>query len=241
MERLLADGVAVGSKELKEYMEVKGYADAARWVYGQALEPGAWTDGNLLTMTEVRHVHRMALTPVWGIAPHPNATERASPGNFREHDIEPFPGGIVPPSWVEVPPALSTWLEEVSDIAHRERPIEALAAAHGAFERIHPFLDGNGRAGRLLLNLLLVRLGYAPAIIYTRDRHRYLRALRSAGKGTPARSANCSPARCSTTCTDSSSRPSRVRTGSTRLALANTDPSTPVTCSASHKYSARSR
>ena len=40
VERLLADGVAVGDKELGEYMEVHGYATAAKWVYGQALEPG---------------------------------------------------------------------------------------------------------------------------------------------------------------------------------------------------------
>ncbi len=43
VEVLLAEGRAVGDKELKEYLEVRGYADAAEWVYRQALEPGAWT------------------------------------------------------------------------------------------------------------------------------------------------------------------------------------------------------
>lgn len=183
VERLLADGLAVGNKELREYMEVQGYADAARWVYGQALEPGAWTDGQLLTTTEVRQVHTAALGPVWGVAPHPNATDRETPGNFREHDIEPFPGGMVPPSWVEVPAALGDWLNEVTGVAREEHPMEALASVHNSFERIHPFLDGNGRTGRLLLNLMLVRLGYAPAIIYKRDRTRYLEALRFADVG----------------------------------------------------------
>lgn len=42
VEALPAEGRAVGDKELKEYMEVTGYADAAKWVYGQALEPGSW-------------------------------------------------------------------------------------------------------------------------------------------------------------------------------------------------------
>jgi hypothetical protein len=63
--------------------------------------------------------------------------------------------------------------------------IAGLAASHARFERIHPFLDGNGRTGRLLLNLLLLRLGYSPAIIYLRERDRYLRALRAADGGDP--------------------------------------------------------
>jgi Fic family protein len=185
VERLLADGVAVGDKELREYLEVRGYANAARWVYGQALEPGAWTTGELLTITEVREVHAMALTPVWDVAPHPNATDRERPGSFREHDIHPFPGGMTPPPWPDVPNAIRVWVDALNAVAAAERPIEALALAHNQFERVHPFIDGNGRTGRLLLNLVLVRLGYAPAIIYKRDRSKYLRALRSADAGDP--------------------------------------------------------
>jgi hypothetical protein len=62
---------------------------------------------------------------------------------------------------------------------------EALASHHAAFERIHPFIDGNGRVGRLLMNLLLVRLGYPPAIIQKRLRDRYLDALNHADRGDP--------------------------------------------------------
>jgi Fic family protein len=63
VRQLLDEGRAVGSKELSEYMEVQGYANAARWVYGQALEPGAWNNGELLTLHEVRAVHQTAMTP----------------------------------------------------------------------------------------------------------------------------------------------------------------------------------
>ena len=63
VEQLLEEGRAVGNKELSEYMEVRGYADAANWVYGQALDPGAWSSGELLSLTELRHIHRLALTP----------------------------------------------------------------------------------------------------------------------------------------------------------------------------------
>lgn len=185
VERLLAEGLAVGDKELKEYMEVRGYANAAQWVYGQALDPGAWTTVELLTITEVREVHSMALSPVWDVAPHPNATDRERPGSFREHDIQPFPGGMTPPSWPDVPRAIRDWVDSLNDIAKAVRPIESLARAHSQFERVHPFIDGNGRTGRLLLNLVLVRLGYAPAIIYKRDRSKYLKALRSADADDP--------------------------------------------------------
>jgi hypothetical protein len=186
VEALLAEGRAVGDKQLKEYMEVRGYADAARWVYGQAIEPADWSDGSHITLTEVRRIHQTAMTPVWDIEPHPDAAPSEAPGSFREHDIQPFPGGMVPPSWVEVPAEMSDWLHRANSLrARTPQFLEEIAAIHCRFEQIHPFLDGNGRTGRLILNLLLVRLGYPPAIIYKNQRTAYLRALRRAGQGEP--------------------------------------------------------
>lgn len=184
VEQLLEQGRAVGNKGLGEYMEVRGYADAANWVYGQALDPGAWSSGELLSLTELRHIHRLALTPVWDVAPHPRAIDSERPGSFREHDIRPFPGGMRPPPWPEVPAMVTDWIGEVQTLGRKGDGIEpeALAKVHARFEQIHPFLDGNGRTGRLVLNLLLVRLGYPPAIIFKGDRRRYLAALQSADR-----------------------------------------------------------
>lgn len=186
VEQLLAEGRAVGNKELREYLEVRGYADAADWVYGQKIRPGEWSTGRLISLTELRHVHRLAMTPVWDVAPHPSATGRERPGSFREHDIQRFPGGMRPPAWPQVPALVKDWLAgaQALDVARPLDP-EQLAALHAAFERIHPFLDGNGRTGRLVLNLLLVRLGYPPAIIFKGERARYLAALRRADAGEP--------------------------------------------------------
>jgi Fic family protein len=182
VEQLLEEGRAVGNKELREYMEVRGYANAADWVYTHGIEPGDWASEDPLLLTELRHVHRLAMGPVWDVAPHPDATDGEVPGSFREHDIQPFPAGMQPPHWPEVPALVDDWLKDVrllSDAAPLDFP-EALARVHARFEQLHPFLDGNGRTGRLVLNLLLVRLGYPPAIIYKRDRTRYLDALRRA-------------------------------------------------------------
>jgi hypothetical protein len=185
VEQLLEEGRAVGNKELREYMEVRGYADAATWVYGQALNPGARSSGELLSLTELRHIHRLALTPAWDVAPHPSTGHSERPGSFRKHDIRPFPGGMRPPPWPEVSAMVMDWIGEVQTLGRQHERIEpeALAKVHVRFEQIHPFLDGNGRTGRLVLNLLLIRLGYPPAVIFKGDRRRYLAALQSADRG----------------------------------------------------------
>ena len=187
VEILLKEGRAIGDKELKDYLEVKGYANAAEWVYAQAHGPTRWTSGKILTLTEVRHVHRMAMTPVWEVAPHPDAFDSEGPGNWRQHDILPFSRGMTPPAHTEVPSLIRDWVDSTGSIPRdSERIADVIAVHHAAFERNHPFLDGNGRTGRLLLNLVLVRLGYPPAIIVKRERDRYLDALARADKDDPA-------------------------------------------------------
>ena len=184
VERLLEEGLAVGNRSLREYLEVKGYADAAEWVYGQVAPSGHARTGPLITLADVRTIHHKAMAPVWEVVPHPEATDRERPGAYREHEIRPFPDGMTSPSWPFVPGEMTVWAEEANSLDPDTVNFpEHLAALHCRFEQIHPFLDGNGRAGRLVLNLILVRLGYPPAIIYKRDR--YIRALRRADAGEP--------------------------------------------------------
>jgi Fic family protein len=83
------------------------------------------------------------------------------------------------------------WVKDVCAVGERirsegepARPLpEELARLHSDFEQVHPFIDGNGRAGRLLLNLVLVRLGYPPVIIFKRQRDAYLAAMQRADTG----------------------------------------------------------
>jgi len=185
VEALLDQGRAVGAKPLKEYLEVQGYGAAAKWVYGQALEPQGWHEGALINLTELRHIHQLAMAPVWEVEPHPSAGPAEGPGSFRVHDIRPFDAGMTPPAWTEVSAAVSDWVaaavelgSELRDRSVLDAPLpERLADLHNRFEQVHPFLDGNGRTGRLALNLVLVRLGYPPVIVFKKQRDSYLQAL----------------------------------------------------------------
>lgn len=183
---LLDRGKAVGAKPLREYMEVTGYGRAAQWVYEQAASEGTQSsDRFLISVTEVRYIHEQSMTPVWTVEPHPEASGAEAPGHFRRHDITPFSQGMTPPSWVLVPERLDRWVEQANALVEpSDSPIaERLAQVHNAFEQVHPFIDGNGRAGRLSLNLILVRLGYPPVIVLKQNRGKYLDAIQKADSG----------------------------------------------------------
>lgn len=184
VRRLLETGQAVGDKDLAEYLEVQGYAAAAAWVYSQASDRETQREDPYITLTEIREIHRLVVESSWQARRPDGLLPGEGPGGFRQHDIRAFPGGMVPPPFTDVPPLVSDWLRLANSGPVDGSPlIEHLARVHAEFERIHPFRDGNGRTGRLILNLLLVRHGLAPAILYKRDRARYLRALDRADRG----------------------------------------------------------
>ena len=200
VKTLLAEGRAVGDKELREYLEVQGYAEAAQWVYRHSLFNWTFEQDPLISIAELREIHKRCVEPVWRHFPPADHDPNEGPGSYRRHDIEPFTSGMQPPAWTDVPPQVTDWIRVTDEIQNyigslsgksitfaeaSEHPVAHLAGLHAWFERIHPFRDGNGRTGRLALNLLLVRLGYPPAIIHKSHRMKYLRCLERADKGDP--------------------------------------------------------
>lgn len=183
VKTLLDEGRAVGNKELREYLEIEGYADAASWVYRQAVRGRLGMDGRkpLIDKTELREIHRLATKPAWDRFPPQPMEPNEGAGSFRLSTLEPLRAGLAAPLPIAVPGMLDDWIDQVNArSAGTEHFCEWLAERHAHFERIHPFRDGNGRVGRLVLNLLLVRHGAPPAIIYKQDRAKYLKALRKA-------------------------------------------------------------
>lgn len=159
--------------DLVEVLEVEGYARAADWAYREA------PTRNGVPLEVVSGLHRLALTLAWEVEP---PATRDRPGAWRTTGVRV--GGVRVSTPTSVPAELSEWSASTIDRGGAH-PIVHAAVHHAWLERIHPFVDGNGRVGRLVLTFLLIQAGYPPAVILKEHRRRYLDALRLADRGNP--------------------------------------------------------
>jgi fido (protein-threonine AMPylation protein) len=169
---LVEGGRAAGS--LAESLDVRGYANAADWVYQHA---ESYTGVPLEVVAEV---HRNALALTWEVEPPPT---RDRPGTWRTIPVRVGRVSVSVPAAIHAD--LQEWSRSTTMRDEQTHPLIHAAVHHAWFERIHPFVDGNGRVGRLVLNFMLVQAGYPPAVILKAQRDRYLRALRLADAGNP--------------------------------------------------------
>lgn len=158
------------SADLSETLDVEGYARAADWAYRHAAEFRG------VPLHVLGEVHRQAMSLVWEVDP---PITRDRPGSWRKSGVRVRGVQVSLPAAVRAD--LGAWSASTKKVSGH--PIEHAATHHAWLERIHPFVDGNGRAGRLILNFMLIQAGYPPAVILASQRSRYLQALRAADRG----------------------------------------------------------
>lgn len=163
---VLEAGVTIGGRSLREHLEAINHAAAFDYLM-------TLTDArNQLRLETVLYLHSIIMS---GIDP--------GAGHFRQRAIYIRGAPVTPPPPDRVPELVATWLEWLDNAGLNYEPLVRAALAHHAFEAIHPFVDGNGRVGRLLLNLLLMKAGYPPALLLRDWRGAYLRGMQQADMG----------------------------------------------------------
>jgi len=160
-------GITVGGKSLREHLEATNHAQALDMVNEIASrKQGQVSEKEMFTLHEVI---------LKGI-------DDVHAGHYRSVAVRISGSNVVMPNPVKVPDLMEEfgrWLIEVNDM----HPVEFAAEAHYRLVTIHPFVDGNGRTARLLMNLILLMHGFPPAIIRKRDRLAYISSLEKAQLG----------------------------------------------------------
>lgn len=104
-----------------------------------------------------------------------NETKPDMAGRYRDYLVRVGP--YLAPDWQDVKRLMNELLQWLSSNSGSMHPVELAARAHYKFEKIHPFGDGNGRTGRLIIANILQKAGYPPFVIEYKRRMSYYKAL----------------------------------------------------------------
>lgn len=162
---LLEDGITVGGRPLKDCYEAIGHGAA----YDFMLELARRQDMNITEET-IRRLHQLFYQKV----------DADQAGQYREIQVYISGTDYIPPAPEEVPRLMGHLVDQIHSSRTTLHPIELAAMAHKRLVDIHPFVDGNGRTARLLMNLILVNTGYGVVSIPPVWRNDYINALSAA-------------------------------------------------------------
>ncbi|KEF39630.1 hypothetical protein M670_00651 [Schinkia azotoformans MEV2011] len=159
--KVVLEGITVGGKTMREHLEVLNHRDAITYVEEivQKSEP--------LSEWQIKNLHRLVLKGI----------DDEYAGVYRDQQVFISGAKHTPPA----PFLIKEQMEQLIDWYQKEtgdfHPITRGAMLHAIFVGIHPFIDGNGRTSRLLLNLELMKDGFPPVIIKVENRIAYYEAL----------------------------------------------------------------
>ena len=151
---LVLEGVTIDKKPLKDHLEAVGHRDA--FLYVQQLV----TEKAPISERVIKDIHSLVLMD-----------KPEDKGVYRRIPVTIIGAYHTPPQPYLVPVQMEQLIAEQKK--QRRHPIENAALFHLDFEGTHPFIDGNGRTGRLILNLMLMQRGYPPIDVKFADRQRY--------------------------------------------------------------------
>jgi len=162
---VLNEGITVRNKSLTEYLETINHKHAIEFVEEIAKKK------NKITERNIREIHSLILKEI----------DTKYAGIYRDMNVRITGSNHTPPDALLLKELMTKFCKKTLNT--KEHPVIEAAKAHFEFASIHPFVDGNGRTARLLMNLILIKKGYFPAIILKNDRMKYYQVLEKGHKG----------------------------------------------------------
>ena len=158
--QLVLQGITIDQKPLRYHLEAVGYKEAYEYIEQLAREQRE------LTLHEICSIHSLVL-----------ADHQEDRGRWRRVPVRIAGALTTPVQPYQIEPMMSALLADMDSLYRQLHMVEKIALFHLRFEGIHPFIDGNGRTGRLLMNLQLIKAGYPPINVKFSDRRRYYEAF----------------------------------------------------------------
>jgi len=165
---IIEHGLTIKGKSLKEHFEAKNHKDAILFVEELVKEKKF-----IINQLLIRQIHQLVIKEIddeWA-------------GKYREVGVEVTGAKFIPPDPVVIPVKMRQFEKWLQDRGNKKNLMDYAALAHYMLVDIHPFIDGNGRTARLLMNLILMNKGFPPTVILKNDRMKYYETLDAVQKG----------------------------------------------------------
>lgn len=164
---VIEKGITVEGKSLREHLEAINHKKALEYIRELAKRKHQF-----LEEIDILCIHGLILKGIndeWA-------------GRYRQVPVRISGSNVILPNYIKVPSLMKDFIRWLRSI-QGEHPVKIAADAHYKLASIHPWIDGNGRASRLLMNLILIQHGYPPAIIKKEERKLYLNSIEEAQLG----------------------------------------------------------
>ncbi len=163
---VIMDGITINGKPLKHHLEAIGHSEA----YDYMLK---LTKKHVITEQDIKKMHNTFYYRI----------DKKNAGKYRKVKVYIQNAEHIPPPPEHINDLMSDLISRMPDLKKQLHPVEYSARLHAELANIHPFVDGNGRTARLLMNLALLQSGYNIAVIPPVVRTDYIMAIAKTDKG----------------------------------------------------------
>jgi Fic family protein len=160
-KRFFEEGKTPANRELREIYDLRNTKEVLFWIMDK---------GVLITHKLITDIHKKLMDEI---------DERVG---YRTRDVKVFKSHFDASPGIYVKTDMELLLKWYRENKKKLHPFVLATIFHHKFEKIHPFYDGNGRTGRMLMNYILMNANYPPSVIYKKTRTDYINALSSADK-----------------------------------------------------------